>query len=310
MAQLQAIVDKLLSGVSSKYVPEGYISDQVLPVVTSVQKSGLLGGYGKGHLRIEQSLIGGRSKYRRVEPSSRSTTAYLIEGHGLEGLVTEDDYANVEEPFDAEQDEVIDLTTHLWLEREYALASTIMSTSVISQNTTLSGTDQYSDYANSEPVQDFATARATVKSGCGVPPNGAILSWEVWNMLRFHPQLLDALGFKDNRPGGLTEPELAIAMGVKKLLIGQVTYNSAKEGQSDVLAPVWGKDILFAVLPEKMAKRQVSLGYSVQMKGRGPARVMKEQSFNPPGTKVLVDFHYDDLISNAAAGYLIKSAIA
>lgn len=310
MSQLRAIVDKLLTGVSSAYVPKGYISEQILPTVQSKQYSGLLGKYGTSHLRIENTVKGGRGKYRQVETRVYSTTSYLIEGHGLEGFVSKEDYANVEEPFDAERDEVIGLSTILWLEKEKALADTLLSTSVLTQNVTLSGTGQFNDFANSSPIEVFATARSTILNSTGVMPNMAIMDVQVWNILRFHPQMLDALGYKWARPGGLSQEEMARAMGVEQVLFGSARYEAAKEGQSSSFSSVWGKGIIFAVAPDKPEIMQKSLGYLVRPIGSQPRKIYKETNFNPPGSvKILCEDEYDMLISDANCGYLIADAI-
>ncbi len=311
MSQVKAILDKLLSNVSSAYIPTGYIAESVLPFIGSVQSTGKLGKYGASHLRIESSLKAGRGAYKRVESITRSTTDYSIVGHGLEGLVTKDDYRNVSLPFKAEEDETLGVTTMLWLEKEKSLADTLADSSVMTQYTTLTGTNQYNDFLNSDPISDFSTARTAVRTGCGQLANTGIMDWAVFNKLRYHPGILDALGFKQNRPGGLSEDELASAMGVQRILIAGSSYNSAKENQADVLAPVWGKHIIFAVLPPVAMPYQVSLGYIVGYEGQTPRKVTKQPNFNPPdSTSILVEDEYQMLISNANAGYLIKNAIA
>jgi hypothetical protein len=311
MAQLKAIVDKLLTNVSSGYVPEGYISETIFPFVGVVQKTGKLGKYGLSHLRIENSRKAGRGAYRRVETITRSTTGYDIEGHGLEGVVTPDDYRNVEQPFDAERDETMGLTTALWLEKEKIVADALADTAVLTQNTTLSGTAQFSDYNNSDPVSVIVTGKKAVKAGCGLPPNAAILSWEVAETLRFHPQLLDMLGFKYARPGGLSDQELATVFGVQKILVGMAMYESAVEGQTEALSNIWGKHILLARLPDSAAVMQTSLGYRFGYAGQSPRQVYKYDLNNPPGAQgVLVEDNYDYVLSNIGAGYLIKNAIA
>lgn len=312
MSQMKAIQDLLLTQASSAYMPQGLIADAVLPVINSVQSSGKLGAYGTNHLRVENTLKGGRGEYARVETITRSTSSYLIEGHGLEGLVTEDDYANAQQPFDAELDETMGLTSILAIGKEKALADSLTSTGVMTQNITLSGTDQLSDYENSDAFDLFSTARATVKSGCGVIDDLiAIVPWEVLNVIKYHPQFLDALGYKQARPGGLRSDELAEVLEVSKIYVPKCSYESAKEGQTSVLAPVWGKHIVFAVLPSNAAKYQVSLGYLVKYGNRPVRRVTKWNINNPANSKaILVDDHYDMLISNAKAGYLIKNVIA
>ncbi len=212
MSQLKAQVDKLLTSVSSGYFPKGFICEMVLPEVKSAQSSGLLGKYGTGHLRIENTVSGGRGKYRRIETQARTTQAFLIEGHGLEGMVSKADYRNVEDPFDAERDETNGLTSVLWLEKEKMLADTLTSTAILTQNTTLSGTSQFSDYNNSDPISVVSTAINAIIDGCGTDEDIAmILDVKTFKKLRFHPMLLDALGYKQNRPGGLKEQEMADA---------------------------------------------------------------------------------------------------
>jgi len=311
MSQQKAIIDKLLTNVSSAYIPEGFISEAIFPVVESMQKTGKLAKYGTDHLRVEQTVIGGAGKYARIQTQVRSNSSYSIEGHGLEGLVTEDDYSNVEKPYDAEADETLGITTTIMVGKEKGLADTLSDTSILTQNTTLSGTSQWNDYGNSDPVDDFLTARAAVKDGCGFPPDLAIMSWEVAEQLRYHPGLLDALGFKDNRPGGLNDKELASVLKVKRVLIGVASYESAARGQTSSLSAIWGKHLIFAKMPERAMKYQTSLGYCFKLKGRKARRVFKYAVNNPPNSKgILVDDHYDFVITNANAGYLIENCIA
>lgn len=311
VTQLKGIVDPLLTNVSSAYIPDGCIAEKLLPQVKFAQYTGLLGGYGKGHLRIENTVVGGKGKYRQVSTITRTTTSFAIEGHGLSGLVTKQDYKNVKDPFDAEKDETMGLSTVLLLEKEKGLADTLTSTSVLTNYTTLSGTSQFSDYANSDPLTVFKTGKLAVKDACGANVNTAVIPYNIAETLRYHPALLDVLGYKYARPGGLSNDDLANALKIEKVLVPDCYYNSAKEGQTDVLASVWGKDIVLAVIPNSAQKYQVSLGYQILLDGGQPRKVYKQSVFNPPeATEILVEDEYDMLISAASAGYLIKAAIA
>lgn len=310
-SRLTAVQDKLLGNISTAYVPDGYISEMILPAIYSKNKTGKIGVYGTEHLRIVNSNKIGKGKYKSVDSTAYSTTGYDIEGHGLTDLVTKEDYANVYEPFKAEEDKVMGLSSMLWLEKEKVVADALGNTSIITQNVTLAGVQQYNDYTNSTPVQDFSTARAAVKAGCGMVPNLAIMSWEVKNKLKYHPQLADYLGIKYNQIGPLSDEQLAMALDVDKVLVGKVSYESAKEGQASSLAPVWGKNIIFAVSPQKAALHQVALGYMVRYEGEQPRKVYKWAENNPPeSTSVLVEDNYDQLLTNVKAAYLVKNAIA
>ena len=311
MSLLKAIQDQLLTTVSSAFIPEGFISDEVLPVVPSVQQTGVLGVMGKGYLRMVNTLKAGRGSYKRVETTSYTTSQYQIIGHGLEDIVTKEDYKNTNTPFDAERDRVMALALALWVEKEKTLADTLGSTGVMTQNTTLSGTNQWSDKANSVPLDDFTTARKGVRDGCGFPPNTAIMDWDVWNMLRYHPQILDSLGYKYNRVGGMTDQELALAIGVKRILVAQSFYNSSVEGHADVIAPIWGKNLILAFIPEKASLYQTSLGYQVRYAQDMPRKIYKYPVYNPAGANaILCEDDYDQFLTNVNAGYLIKDCIA
>ena len=309
MSQMTAIVDKLLTQASAAYIPEGYACEKILAEVRVAQKSGRLAKYGTNHLRVETNYIGGRGEYRRVEAVTRSQDTYTVEGHGREGLVTKDDKVNLDSPYDAMRDEVIGLTTQLMIEKEKTLGDALGDTATLTQNTTLSGTAQWNDYSNSDPLGDASTARTTIQDGCGRPPNALIMSWQVWNQIRFSSKILDALGYKYNRGGGLTHDELAVAFGVSKLIISEVMYESSAEGQTSSLSPAFGKNAIFAVVPDRAAPYQVSLGYRIQQ--AGPRKVYKYAVNNPPeSTAILVEDSYDMFLSNVKAAYLIKNVVA
>lgn len=307
--QNRAQVDKFLTQVSNKYMPIGYLSERILPQINVVQDSGLLAGYGNEHIRIGTFIHSGSGKYPRVSTQNRNNQGYVLEKHALSDIITEEDFANVEQPYDAELDKTDDLTSLLWTEKEIGLADTLGNTSVITNNVTLSGTSQYSDEDNSNPLADFANAHDTIADLVGMPPNLAVMSSKVSRQLKKHPELLDRLGFKHNKIGLISDEELAIVLQVEEVLIGETLKNTAKEGQTDIILAIWGKNITFMVSPKSAAKRQISVGYRIQ---RGQSRrVSKNVPGNPPGAKeIMVDDNYQQLIANANAAFLIKDAIA
>jgi hypothetical protein len=236
---------------------------------------------------------------------------YSIESHGLEGVITEDDYANTEQPFDAESDETIGLTNVLWTGKELALAAAMQDTSVMTENVTLAGTDQFNDYAASKPLEVFRDAQNNILSACGHMPNRAMISQTVFNTLKYHPSILRQLGYADARAGTLTRMEIAKALNVEILHVGNVAYDAGKLGDAAALSQVWGKDIIMYYAPKTPAKYQKSLGYYMVMKKRGPRRVFKFNINNPPNSKgIIVQDDYQFVFTDVKCGFLIKDAIA
>lgn len=311
MTQNKAIVDKLLTNVSNKYAPIEYISEKILPSINVVQTSGKLAGYGNDHLRANDFIHSGTGKYVEVKIDNRNTQTYSLDKHGLSTIVTEEDFANVEQPFDAERDATEHLTSLQWTAKELGLATTLGDDTLYSASNkvTLSGTDQYNDLAQSTPLEDAIVAREAIRTKTGAKPNIAIMPGQVFDFLSIHPSILGSLGYKDNRPGGLEMAELARALGVKEVLIGDAMYNNAVEGQSDNLVPIWAKNVIYAVAPKSAARNQISVGYRIQK--TTPRRVFKNDVKNPPNAKeILVDDWYQQLIANIDAAYLIKNAIS
>jgi len=309
----QARVDKLLVGVSQRQNVAGLIGDQVLTNVSVKQQTGLLGKYKNGHLRIEADLVGGETPYPQYISDVHESDRYVLEKHGLKSVITEEDFMNEEQPFDVRSDRTMDITDKLKLSKEFALATQLTNTAVLTNNVTLSGTDQLSDYANSDPIGRFKTARESVYEGVGMdlrePGAFAIVPWNVRETLRFHTKLIENIKYSIDASKGLSDAQLADVLGVNKMMVPFARYNSAKEGQTDTLIPVWGKHIVFAWSPPTGRKKMLTLGF--QARKRNGIRVFRYAIKDPPNAeKVLVDHEYDLLITTVGAGYLIKDAIA
>ena len=311
MSQLKSVQDMLLTNVSNKIQPMGYVSDRLLTPLKVKMTTGKIGTYGNGHMRVVQTLMGGKGKAPRVDVVTRSSDTYSIDRHGLEGILSPDDFANAQQPFDARSDEVDALTTMLWSAREKGLGDALTDTSVLTNNTTLSGTDQYNDFTNSDPLGDFITARAAIRGAIGLPPNKVVMDWLVADTLRYHPGILDALGFKDNRAGQLTDQDLARALAVDEVLVAKAVHNSGKLGQADVIAPIWGKHMVWLYAPKAAQKMQKTLGYNIEFAGRGARKVFRSAIDNPPESeRIVVVDDFQQFLSDVTGAYLIKDAIA
>lgn len=308
MSQTRAQVNKLLTNVSNQYTVANTIAQDILPMLKVKQSTGILGGYGLGHLRAENDLMGGRAEARRVDSVQYILDqTYRIQNHGLEEVVTQDDYDNVEEPFDAEVDKTEAVTSIVLINREIFAKNTIMNPATITQGVTLAGATKFSD-KTSDPLGVAKDAAATMLATCGHMYNTIVMSRTTYLNLRFHPQILDALGYKFERAGLITEQEMCRAFDCEKIIIGDASYNSAKQGQADSLVQIWGAEMLFYYRPSAAAKKQVSLGYMLKKLSGSERSVYKYPLNNPPGaTGIIVQDDYDFKIVNPKAGYLVQA---
>jgi hypothetical protein len=311
MSQIKAQVDKLLTNVSLQVPSQGLVADELLPKLIVDQYTGLIGKYGDEHLRAEQDLGGGRHEYRRVDPIDyKAGHPFSIQDHGLEDLVTKRDLKNVEDPFAAESDKVLGLTQKVMINKELKLANLLTSTTVLTNNVTLSGNSQFNDYANSQPLTVFKNAHESHINKVGVMANSAVMSLAVFNTLKYHPQILEKLGYNQVRAGLLSKEELARAMDIDNLYVASGIINTAKKGQTSSISAIWGKDIVFYFKPQGPAKGQISLGYKLNLRGEETRQVRKYFIDNPGATALIVEESYDFQVTMPEAGYLIKNAIA
>ncbi len=311
----RSVLDTFLTGHSNAFVnpDDWYIAEKILPPVSVGQTTGKVAGYGTEHLRIVNTVHRGKGEYLEVDTQVRSSQDYEIIDHGLKEIITENDRRNAISPYQVEIDVTMALTSMQMQAKEKALADTLFSPSVITQTTTLSGNAQYSerDHADSDPVGDKIVASAAVKDATGTIVNAAVMNWETYQNLRFHHQLLDKLGYKYDRAGGMSLQELAFALDLEKIFIGKATYVSSKRGQTDTFANIWGNHLLYCYIAPQIGLRQKTLGIEVRKNKTSPREVYKWANKEPVNSDTIsVLDNYDQLILNATCGYLIQNAIA
>ena len=319
ISQNRPVNDQLLAKTSLQlvYSQDEFIASKILTPITHHQTSGYIGVYeGDHHLRIEEDLAGGGVAYAQATTVERGKLPFIIKTHGLHDFVYEDDYLNVVDPFKPELDVTVSLSHKLLLRKEFSMASILTTAANFNGGTnsaTLSGTSQYNDYDNSTPIIDFSTARQAIKTSCGRRPDTAVMSDDVFDILKYHPDVIDKFKFVLDATGGASIAQLAEFMGVKRLLVSSVVYNSAKENQPSVLENVFSKDIIFLVSPQVASSNIVTFGFQPTLQSRSlETRVLKSRVNNPPNTTMITaDTSFVNLIVNAGkAGYLIKDAVA
>jgi hypothetical protein len=307
-------VDRLLTNISLAYVNRNYIADLILPTVPNLKNdSGKIGSYSNDHLRVYSAK---RSLYdtaqRRIEWTYSQDDNYNIEYFDLDGYVPDRLAEQTEAPFDAERDATLITQQSLMLEREVALASIMTDTSVLTQNVTLSGTSQFSDYLNSTPEIVIRDAKTAVFNATGMEANRIAMSREVLVTLQLHPFFLDLNKGRNVRAASEQDviDILKTFFGFTSVYIGNARYISTKQGQAETLSPVWNKDMVIFYTPESPSLMTNSFGYSFQLAGRNYAVSKRREPNSDKGVLINVEHARDDKILIPTAGYLVKNAVA
>ena len=305
LVQQDVVVDPALSNVSIRYSNESYIADAIFPTIRTAKQTGKYYLYDKSNLRLANTQRAAGSGANEID-FGLSTSNFYCEDHALKEFVADE----IQDQADAALNPLIDttetLTDQMLLDREVRLANILTSTAKLTNNTTLSGTSQWSDYVNSDPISDVRTARTTIHQNIFRKPNTLIIGKPVFDVLIDHPQIVDRI--KYSQLGVASSELLARVFQLEKVLVGEAGQNTANEGQTDVLAYVWGKNAIVAYVTPSAGLKKVSLGYTFTYAAR---QVKRWRDEDREGTYVRIgqDNYVQQLIA-AAAGYLIAAAVA
>ena len=306
LTERDVVVDPALSNVSIKYTNDIFIADSLLPMLKVSKQTGKYYIYDKSNLRIDQTARAAGSGANEIDFGVAPTGVFATNDHALKGFVSDEVQDQADSALNPLVDEVETITEKLMLDREQNAANLLFSTSNITNNTTLSGTSQWSDYDNSDPIGDVRTARISVHQNTFKIPNALVLGKQVYDQLIEHPQIIDRIKYSQL---GIATPELlARIFQVDKVIVGYAGSNAAKEGQTDSLGYIWGKYALIAYIAPQVRLRMVTLGLTFTYSVRTAKRWRDEDR---EGTYVRIgNDNYSQVLIAAACGYLIAGAVA
>ena len=306
LVQQDVVVDQALANVSIKYSNDTFIADSIFPVVPVIKQTGKYYIYDKSNLRIDKTARAAGSPANEVDFGVAPTGVFSCDDHAQKGFIPQEVQDQADAALNPLIDETEDLTEKLMLDRELNLANLITSTSNVTQNVTLSGTSQWSDYSNSDPIGDVRLARTTIHQNTFKKPNTIVMSKVVFDTLCDHPQIIERI--KYSQLGVVTAELMCRLFQVDKILVGEAGQNTANEGQTDSLAYVWGKNAVVCYINPTVRLKSVTFGMTLTYSKRV---VIRWTDFDRKGTYVRIgDDNYTQKIIAAGCGYLIKNATA
>lgn len=302
-------LDQPLNNVSVGYQNDDFYAEHLFPVVPVMKQSGRYWVYGREKFRQYETIRHAGAEAREIAPWSLSNNPYFCDDHSLKDKISDEERAN-SDGIDLEINTTENLTNAILLDLEIRVSNLILGGTV--PNTALSGTSQWSDYVNSDPVAAVEAQKTTIKQAIGQAPNTLAVSYPVFATLRQHPKIIDR--FKYTQVGVLDAEALKAAFGVDNFWVMGAEYDTATEGQTPSLSFVWGKNAVLAyVLPEPR-RREVTLGYTFRWLFGAPdlGGTLVKRYREERKTADIIEVHrYDDIQAVAApAGFVFLSATA
>ena len=236
-------VDPVLTNLSRGYKNPMFHWDKIAPVKEVAEQSGTFFVYTKDFW------------FRRQTGAERSPEGpYLRVGYG----VSTDTYRTIERGYEKalgdvtskmsqtpealETTDVQFLANLMQLHLEKTVAGDVWATGKWGTDRTLTATEQWSDYANSDPIADVELAKRTARRLTGQVSYRMFVGALTWETLKEHPLLLDK--YKHTQRGVLTEELVAAALGVTQLQVMASVENTAAEGATFAGADIWADNAL------------------------------------------------------------------
>lgn len=292
-----------------------YIADLIAPnvKVAANAPSGKIASYGAEMIRLVETRKADRGKYNKATLEITRSTHYYIEEHGLTEDVFEADVRKSGKAIRAQTDATQHVTQLMMVSREYAVSSALRDTSVLTQNTTLSGSSQWS-HADGNPFNNFKAANEAIFAGSGVTPNTLILGREAWNALQFNAAVRAAFPGAQMISLKMIQEKLGALFGYDHIYVGKGKYNAANKGQAKSLTSFWGDDAVVCYTESAPTLKSVSLVKSYVPEDRPtytvsvhPQNVLGKEAIEAEiHSMVKVKRAYDTVIMDALCGYLIK----
>ncbi len=313
--------DPALSAVAIAYTnPDASrIADQVLPRVPVGGEEFKWTEYPiKDGFQIPDARVGRRGRVQQMEFDANERTS-STEDYALDTPIPYSDIdkaannrAAKRSTHDPERHSVTMLQETIANIREVRVAKMVHNPNTYdaARRVVLAGTDRFSDYDNSHPVD-------LLKEGMNGTlihrPNTWVMSRYGWSKLSSHPKIINAIrgaGTYD----GIVRPEQVVDLfageGLKRILIGEAQFNAAKPGQALDLQYAWGNHIAMLHL-NRMASTQpgmISFGYTAEYGSKFGGRIEDPDIGMEGGFRIRTGEKLKELIVAPDVGYFIQNA--
>lgn len=322
MAQAPFVIQPRLTAIALAYRNERLVADDVLPRVpvdSSVFKYSL---YNKGDaFTVPDTRVSRKGDVNEIDWSATETTA-STKDYGLEDAIPYEDVQNAQAaqktqgvmPIDPQARSTELLTDLVALDREVRVANLLNNPNNYpsANKTTLSGTSQWSDYTNSDPV----SAILTTMDGMLIRPNKMVVGRAVYTKLRMHPKVVAAvfkLGGNAETGGIVALQAIADTLELEEIIVGEGWMNTAKKGQPVSVQRIWGKNALLFYQNPVLASPQgvMTFGFTAQWGARIAGVIEQDSDIGlRGGTRVRVGESVTEVITASDTGYLFQNAVA
>lgn len=308
----EARVDSLLTKTAVDFLNKEakFVADLILPTLTVTTETGIYFKYEQADLRHEDDTRAPGAPAKETVYDLSQVSYGPLPSYALKNKVTDELGRQMGQTL-AEKNATKRTVQKLLIAKERRLAARMADTGEITQNTTLSGTSQWSDYTNSTPVADIFAAKSAVNTGCMNEANTLLFGYEVFQKLRNHP---DLVGRINGLTEALTMEQMKAIFEVDNIIVANTQYNTARQGAAKSMAQIWGKHAWALYINPEAPQEidSITLGHTLRLEGEGMDRTIVKKWYDEDAEAswVRASMKYEQKFMAVECAYLIKDAVA
>jgi hypothetical protein len=318
-------LDMALSNFAKGYRNADLITDLLFPRLEVIRQTDVYWVFGRESMQLTEQTLRAPGTPAQETRFALSLDRYFCDSHALKSNIA-DEERDAYTAGDLNMDAVQLNQDKILLDREYrAMVKVTNAANYPSANTlALSGPGQL-DNANSDPLGLVSTARKTVALAGAVKINTAVLGFDVAEVLRKHPQLLQRFQYT-TVTGALSDQQLATVFNVPNIVVGGAVTNNPVTGINSF---VWSNFAWFGYVAPNQGgpagvqgaeggtlPKQITFGKSFtwtaapQTVGGYGVVIARHPDATAKSDMVGVDWYSDEKITAPEVGYLATNALA
>lgn len=241
-------IDSILTQISIAYLQrqENFIAGRVFPTVRVQKQSDKFFVYRKNDWLRDEAQRRADATESAGSGYNLDTDTYSADVWAFHKDIGDQTRQNADAPLDMDRDATQFVTQRLMLRREIQWVSDYFTTSVWGKDYTgvasAPSTDEFvywSDYANSNPLNDVEAGKEYVLSITGFIPNTLVLGYQVFRQLKHHPDIVDRVKYTSSE--NITEAILARLFEVDNIYVAKAIKATNAEGGTAAYSFTHGK---------------------------------------------------------------------
>lgn len=320
--QYSVHIDAILTNISVAYIQqaENFVATKVFPIVPVDKQSNKYFKYTKNDWFRDEAQVRADATESAGGGYNLSTDSYSAQVWAFHKDIGDQTRANADTPINLDREATEFVTMRLMLRQELDFQSKFFTTGVWGTDATgVAGTPsagefkQWSDFANSDPLEDIEAAKEYILQTTGFMPNTLVLGYQVFRKLKNHPDLVDRIKYTTSNV--ITEDMIAKMFGVDRVLVTRSVKATNNEGATQAYAFVHGKAAMLCYSAPSAGLLQPSAGYTFAWTGvsSGLGQTIGTSRFRMESLKsdrIEAEAAWDNKVVASDLGYFFATCVA